>query len=167
MNKGYQTFIAIMEKSSISNLSREWRQDECFVPPPLQSSIIALWTRGCLIKNLWDRTNKCKYEGRNRSPGSRGALHPGVLHVGGHLHLSRRPLCTLCFYSSWGAFGLFICEKKCNFPLSSNYLNEKHTMPEDRVKGRTVEKRESSYTVGGNVNWYIHYGEQYGGSLKS
>ena len=22
-----------------------------------------------------------------------------------------------------------------------------------------------SYTVGGNVNWYSHYGEQYGGSL--
>ena len=30
-----------------------------------------------------------------------------------------------------------------------------------------VEKRELSYTVGGNVNWYNHYGEQYGGSLKS
>ena len=26
-------------------------------------------------------------------------------------------------------------------------------------------KREPSYTVGGNVNWYSHYGEQYGGSL--
>ena len=24
-----------------------------------------------------------------------------------------------------------------------------------------------SYTVGGNVNWYNHYGEQYGGSEKS
>ena len=29
------------------------------------------------------------------------------------------------------------------------------------------EKREPSYTVGGNVNWYSHYGEQYGGSLKN
>ena len=27
-------------------------------------------------------------------------------------------------------------------------------------------KREPSYTVGGNVNWYSHSGEQYGGSLK-
>ena len=26
-----------------------------------------------------------------------------------------------------------------------------------------MEKREPSYTVGGNVNWYNHYGEQYGG----
>jgi len=25
-----------------------------------------------------------------------------------------------------------------------------------------VEKREPSYTVGGNVNWYNHYGKQYG-----
>ena len=29
-----------------------------------------------------------------------------------------------------------------------------------------MEKRDSSYTVGGNANWYSHYGEQYGGSLK-
>ena len=29
-----------------------------------------------------------------------------------------------------------------------------------------VEKREASYTVDRNVNWYNHYGEQYGGSLK-
>ena len=29
-----------------------------------------------------------------------------------------------------------------------------------------MERRESSYTVGGNVNWYSHYGEQYGYSLK-
>ena len=33
--------------------------------------------------------------------------------------------------------------------------------------GEGVEKREFSYTVGGNVNWYNHYGEQYGGSLKN
>ena len=30
-----------------------------------------------------------------------------------------------------------------------------------------VEKREPSYTVGGNVNWCSHYGEQYGDSLKN
>ena len=27
--------------------------------------------------------------------------------------------------------------------------------------GEGVEKREPSYTVGGNVNWCSHYGEQY------
>ena len=32
--------------------------------------------------------------------------------------------------------------------------------------GEGVEKRESSYTVGGNVNYYSHYGEQCGDSLK-
>ena len=30
-----------------------------------------------------------------------------------------------------------------------------------------VEKRESSYAVNGNVNWYKPYGEQYEGSLKN
>ena len=33
--------------------------------------------------------------------------------------------------------------------------------------GEGVERRESSYTVGGNVNWYSHYGEQYGGFLRN
>ena len=32
--------------------------------------------------------------------------------------------------------------------------------------GGSVEKKEPSYTAGGNVNWYNYYGEQYGGSLK-
>ena len=30
-----------------------------------------------------------------------------------------------------------------------------------------MEKREPSYTVGGNVNWYSHYGEKYVDSLKT
>ena len=29
-----------------------------------------------------------------------------------------------------------------------------------------VKKREPSYTVSGKVNWYTHYGEQYGTVLK-
>ena len=33
--------------------------------------------------------------------------------------------------------------------------------------GEGVEKREPSYTVGGNANLYSHYGEQCGESLKT
>ena len=33
--------------------------------------------------------------------------------------------------------------------------------------GEGVEKREPTCTVGGNVNGYSHYGEQYGGSLQN
>ena len=33
--------------------------------------------------------------------------------------------------------------------------------------GEYVEKRKHLYTVGGNVNWYSHYGKQYGGSSKN
>ena len=32
--------------------------------------------------------------------------------------------------------------------------------------GEGVEKREPSYTVGGNANWYSHYGEYCGNPLK-
>ena len=30
-----------------------------------------------------------------------------------------------------------------------------------------MEKRESSYIIGENINWYSHYGEQYGDSFKN
>ena len=30
-----------------------------------------------------------------------------------------------------------------------------------------MEKREPSYTVGGNGNWYHYYGKQYGGHLRN
>ena len=33
--------------------------------------------------------------------------------------------------------------------------------------GEGVEKRRPSYTVGGNVNWYRHYGKQFGGTQKT
>jgi len=32
--------------------------------------------------------------------------------------------------------------------------------------GENAEKREPSYMRGGNVNWYNHYGNQYGESSK-
>ena len=33
--------------------------------------------------------------------------------------------------------------------------------------GEGVEERELSYTVGGNVNWYNHYGKLYGGTSEN
>ena len=33
--------------------------------------------------------------------------------------------------------------------------------------GEDVEKREPSYTLGGNANWYSNYGVQCGDSLKN
>ena len=33
--------------------------------------------------------------------------------------------------------------------------------------GQSVEKGEPSYIVGRKVNWYSHYGEQYGGFFKN
>ena len=31
--------------------------------------------------------------------------------------------------------------------------------------GESIEKKDPSYAVDGNVNWYSYFGEQYGGSL--
>ena len=33
--------------------------------------------------------------------------------------------------------------------------------------GEGVNKREPSYTLGGNVNWFNHYGEQYGSTSEN
>ena len=42
-----------------------------------------------------------------------------------------------------------------------------HNFKTNENAGEGVEEREPSCTVGGNVNWYSHYGEQYGASLKN
>ena len=39
--------------------------------------------------------------------------------------------------------------------------------PQTKNTGQGVEKMEPSYTVGGNANWYSHYGEERGNSLKN
>ena len=56
--------------------------------------------------------------------------------------------------------------EKCKLKLYT-YQNGHYKKNLQTVNAGEGEKnREPSYSVGGNVNWYKHYGEQYGGSLK-
>ena len=40
-------------------------------------------------------------------------------------------------------------------------------IPQATNDGEGVERRKPSYIIGGNVNWYSHYGEQYRSFLKN
>ena len=54
-----------------------------------------------------------------------------------------------------------------NDVLSHTSQNGHHQkVYKQKMLERGVEKKEPSYTVGGNINWYSHYGEQDGGPLK-
>ena len=48
-------------------------------------------------------------------------------------------------------------------PVKMAIIKNPHTIN----AGEGVERREPSYTAGGNINWYSHYREHYGGSLKN
>ena len=39
--------------------------------------------------------------------------------------------------------------------------------PQTTNAGEVSERRELTWTVGGNIFWYTQYGEQYGGSLEN
>ena len=56
------------------------------------------------------------------------------------------------------------CKTKPQWDITSHWSEWPWPL---RMAGEGVEKRGCSYTVGGNVNWYSHYGGQYGDSLKS
>ena len=60
------------------------------------------------------------------------------------------------------------CKSKLQWDITSHQLEwllSKY--PQTSNAGEGVERREPSYTVGGNVNWYSHYVEQYAGFLKT
>ena len=74
---------------------------------------------------------------------------------------SQRDICTPMFIAAL-------------FPISKTWKRTKYLQRNEwpssvslqTTVGEGVEKKELSYTVGGNVNWYSHYGEQYGDSFK-
>ena len=59
------------------------------------------------------------------------------------------------------------CKPKLQWDITSFQSEWPSSKSLQTIKaGKGVEKREHSCTVGGNVNWYSHYGRRYGDSLK-
>ena len=59
-------------------------------------------------------------------------------------------------------------KKSYNEVLSQTSQNDHHQKILQTISaGEGVEKRETSYTVSGNVNWYSYYEQQYGDALKN
>ena len=60
------------------------------------------------------------------------------------------------------------CKSKLQWGITSYWSEWPSSRNMETINaGEVVEQREPSCTVGGNVNWYSLYGEQYGGSLKN
>ena len=62
--------------------------------------------------------------------------------------------------------------EKCKSKLQWGITSQQSEWPSSKNlqtinAGEGVEEWEPSCTLGGSVNWYSHYGEQYGGSLKN
>ena len=59
--------------------------------------------------------------------------------------------------------------KKNYHEVTTSYQSEWLSLISAQITnaGEGVEKMEPSYTVGQNVNWYNHYGKQYGGTSEN
>ena len=58
--------------------------------------------------------------------------------------------------------------RKDSYEILCNLQKEKDYKSLQAINaGEGVEKREPSYTVGGNADWYSHYGKQCGDFLKN
>ena len=64
----------------------------------------------------------------------------------------------------------FLSSVSCSFPTMRYHWHRSEWPSSKGLQtvntGEDVEKREPSCTIGGNVNWYSHYGRHYGNSLK-
>ena len=78
-----------------------------------------------------------------------------------------RPLAWEPPYATSGALKSKKKKKKKKEILSESPNSLIKTKIERTNAGEGMEKRESSYIVGGNVNWYSHYGKQYGGTSEN
>ena len=60
------------------------------------------------------------------------------------------------------------CKSKLQWDITSHWSEWPPSKSLQTINaGEGVEKREHSCTVGGNVNWYSHYGRWYGDSFKN
>ena len=69
-----------------------------------------------------------------------------------------------------GLFFFFYIKKNEIMPSAAKWMdlqNDYHQKIHKQQKLERVQREGNPPTLGGNVNWYSYYGEQYGGFLKS
>ena len=69
----------------------------------------------------------------------------------------------VCIYIYIYIMNSLCCTAETNTILSINYTLIKLVFKNTQIRnaGEGAEKREPCYTVGGNVNWCCHYGEEH------
>ena len=100
------------------------------------------------------------------SPSGTPLPPPSPYHPSGSSQCTSPKLPVSCIEPAWTGDSFLIWYYTCFNAILPNHPPPPCLQTVNAGDSET-EKRESSYTVGRNVNWYRHYGEQYRSSLKT